>query len=114
MGILNEGVNKGRDLINANLTKGQAGTGTSTVTPEDTGLDEAASGTFKDLTNNVSDRFLTTTFNLTTAEGNGLSFTEFENQFNTGESLVRIRHTPLSKDNVTEITYVLTFEFSGE
>lgn len=107
-------MNKIRDLINTNLTIGQCGTGTSTATPEDSGLDEAVGATQKTLSNNVADRLLTTTFTLLTTDGNGLSFTEFENQFSTGESLSRIRHTPISKDNTKELTYILTFSIEGD
>ena len=110
MVILDEGMNKIRDLLNTNLTKGQCGTGTSTATEEDTGLDQAVGATLKTLSNNVADKLLTTSFTLNTADGNGLSLTEFENQFSTGESLARIRHTPISKDNTKELTYILTFE----
>ena len=67
----------------------------------------------KTLTNNIADRLLTTSYALSTTEGNGLSLTEFENQFESGESLVRIRHTPLTKDDQRELTYVLTFELIG-
>lgn len=114
MVMLNKGLKKVRDLIDINLTKGQAGTGTSTATPEDSGLDEAQSGTLKTLSNNVTDRLLTTSFTLATTDGNGLSLTEFENRFTSGESFVRIRHTPQSKDNQREFEYTLTFELIGE
>ena len=114
MVILTEGIIKVVDLINTNLTKGQCGTGTSVTTEEDTGLDEAQGGTQKTLSNNVADKLLTTSFTLNTTDGNGLSLTEFENQFNTGESLSRIRHTPISKDNTKELTYITTFEILGE
>ena len=100
--------------MNTNLNTGQAGTGTSTTTPEDSGLDEAVGATSQTLSNNVSDRLLTTSFEIPTTVGNGLSFTEFENQFSTGESLVRIRHTPIAKDNTRTLTYNLTFEFIAE
>ena len=109
MVILNEGMNKIRDLINTNLTIGQCGTGTSVTTSEDTGLDETQSATQKTLSNNLADKLITTSFTLNTADGNGLSLTEFENQFSTGESLARIRHTPITKDNTKELTYILTF-----
>src|SRR3990167_7292764 len=112
MVILNEGILKVINLINTNLTKGQCGTGTSTATEEDTGLYEEVGATLKTLINNVADKLLTTTFILTTADGNGLSLTEFENQFSTGESLARIRHTPIAKDNTKEFTYILTYEIS--
>ena len=113
MVILTEGIIKVVDLINTNLTKGQCWTGTSVTTEEDTGLDEAQGGTQKTLSNNVADKLLTTSFTLNTTDGNGLSLTEFENQFNTGESLSRIRHTPISKDNTKELTYITTFEILG-
>jgi len=114
MVILDEGLNKLRDLTNTNLTQGQAGIGTSTATPEDSGLDEAAGATLKTLSNNVSDRLLTATFILATTDGNGLLLTEFENRFSTGESLIRIRHTGIAKDNVKELTYIITYEFIAD
>ena len=114
MVILSEGLNKIRDLMNTALTIGQCGTGTSVVTAEDTGLDQAVSATQKTLSNNVADRLLTTSFTLNSVEGNGLSLTEFENQFNTGESLSRIRHTPITKDNTKELTYLITYELIGD
>lgn len=112
--ILDEGLNKVRDLINTNLTLGQCGTGISTATPEDTGLDEAVGATSTTLTNNVSDKLLTASFTLPTTNGNGLSFTEFENQFLTGETLARIRHTALSKDNTKELQYIVTYSLEGD
>lgn len=108
-----EGLNKVRDLLNTNLSKGQNGTGTSTVGEGDTGLDVAVGSTLKTLTNNVGDRVLTTTHQLLTTEANDLSLTEFENQFSTGESLIRIRHTPITKDNTKELTFTTTFEIAG-
>ena len=111
--ILNEGLNKIKELINTNLTKGQNGTGTSTVSEGDTGLDVAVGSTLKTLTTNLGDRVLTTTHILNTTEGNGLSLTEFENQFDTGESLIRIRHTPITKDNTKELTFITTLEIAG-
>lgn len=114
MVVLIEGLNKIRDLINTNLTVGQCGTGTSTATEEDTGLDEAVGATSKTLSNNTSDRLLTTTFTLNTADGNGLALTEFENQFTSGESIIRIRHTPFVKTNTKEMTFIVTYELIGE
>ena|SRR3990167_11431553 len=114
MVLLSSGMNKVRDLINTNLTKGQCGTGTSTATEEDSGLEQEVGATLKTLINNVADRLLTTSFTLSTTDGNGLSFTEFENQFSTGESLLRIRHTPISKDNTKELTYIVTYSLEGE
>ena len=114
MVILDEGVVKIIDLINDALTQGQCGTGTSTSTPEDTGLDQAAGATLKTLSNTASDNLLTTSFTLSSTDGNGLSLTEFENQFATGESLARIRHTPIGKDNTKELNYLLTFEIIGD
>ena len=111
--ILNEGIVKVVDLINDALTLGQCGIGTSVVTAEDSGLDEGVSATQKTLSNNASDNLLTTSFTLATTDGNGLSLTEFENQFSTGESLSRIRHTPISKDNTKELTYIITYSIES-
>lgn len=108
------GLNKARDLINASLTTGKCGTGTSTATAEDTGLDVEQAATSKTLVNNLSDRLITTTFSLSSAEGNGLQLTEFGNFFSTGEMLARIRHTPISKDNTKEFNFVCVFELKGE
>ena len=113
MGILNTGVEKLIDLLSDNLTQGECGTGTSTVTKGDTGLDEAQGATLKTLSNNTSGNLLTTSFTILSTEGNGLSFTEFGNLFSTGEFLARIRHTPIAKDNTKEFTFVLTFEISA-
>lgn len=109
-----EGLQKVRDLVNDALTKGQNGTGTSSVDDEDTGLETPVAATLKTLTNNTSDRIITTTHTLNTTEGNGLSFTEFENQFSTGESLTRIRHTAINKTNTKEISFVITYELSSD
>ena len=113
MPILNEGLNKIRDLLQTNLTKGQNGTGTSTTNENDTGLEVSAASTLKTLTTNISNKIISTTHQLTSAEANGLALTEFENQFSTGESLIRIRHTPISKDNTKELTFVITYEIEG-
>lgn len=113
MAILSKGLDKIRDLINTNLTKGQNGTGTSTVNVDDTGLEVSVGSTFKTLSNNISKNILTTTHTLTTTEANGLSLTEFENQFSTGESLIRIRHTQISKNNITNLTFLITYEIQG-
>ena len=114
MVLLIEGMNKIRDLLNTNLTKGQNGTGTSTVNENDTGLEVADASTLKTLSNNIGDRILTTTHTLVTTDANGDALTEFENQFSSGESLIRIRHTPISKDNSKEITFIMTYEILSE
>ena len=113
MVILDEGLNKMRDLLNTNLTKGQNGTGTGTADEEDTGLETAIGETFLTLTKSKSDKILTTTHSLSTTVGNGNNFTEFENQFSTGESMIRIRHTAISKTNTKQIEFIVTYELSG-
>jgi len=54
MTILDEGLNKVRDLLNTNVTKGQNGTGTGTADPEDTGLEIAVGTTKLNLTKNIA------------------------------------------------------------
>ena len=80
MVILNEGLNKVRDLLNTNLTKGQNGIGVGTADPEDTGLETAVGST---------------------------------KQFSSGESLVRIRHTSISKTNSKELRFIVTYQLTG-
>ena len=108
------GMNKIKELVSAALTQGECGTGTSTATAEDTGLDEAQGATIKTLSNNLADRLITTTFSLSSADGNGLTLTEFGNFFSTGEMLARIRHTPLAKDNTKELNFLITFEILSD
>lgn len=114
MTILNEGIEKIRNLINANLTKAQNGTGTTTVNPDDTGLETAVGATLKTTTNNTSKGLLTTTHTLTTTDANGITLTEFENQFSTGESLTRIRHVPIVKDENKELIFITTYEILSD
>lgn len=113
MTILIEGLNKIRDLLNTNITKGQNGTGTGSSNEEDTGLESPDSTTLKTLTNSISDRMLVTTHTLLTTEANGLSLTEFENQFSSGESMIRIRHTPITKDSTKELRFITTYEIDS-
>jgi len=114
MVVLDKGINKVRDLLNTNLTKGQNGIGTGTADAEDTGLETAVGTTFLNLATNISNKTLTTTHTLSTTVGNGNNFTEFENQFSSGESLIRIRHTSISKTDTKEVRFIVTYELSGE
>ena len=113
MVLLDEGLNKIRDLLNTNVTKGQNGTGTGTADEEDTGLETEVGTTLLNLTKNTSSKILTTTQTISTTVGNGNNFTEFENQFSTGESLIRIRHTAISKTNTKELRFIVTYELEG-
>lgn len=113
MVVLDEGLNKIRDLLSTNLTKGQNGTGTGTADNEDTGLETEVGETFLTLTKSKSDKIVTTTHSLSTAVGNGNNFTEFENQFSSGESLIRIRHTAISKTDTKQIEFIITYEIEG-
>ena len=114
MVVLNSGLNKIRDLLETNLTKGQNGTGTGTANENDTGLEVALGSTLKTLTTNKADKIFKTIQTLETTDANGLNLSEFENQFSTGESLIRFRHTALSKDNTKEFRFITVYEFSGE
>lgn len=114
MVVTNGGLQKIRDLLNTNLTLGQNGTGTTTTTENDTGLDVAVGATLKSLVKNVSGNLLTATYTLTTVDANGLALTEFENQFSSGESLIRIRHTPITKDNTKELNFIVTYSIEGD
>jgi len=43
-----------------------------------------------------------------------ITLQNLKNQFSTGESLIRVRHTAISKTNTKELVFIVTYELSGE
>ena len=80
MTILLEGLNRIRDMINADIDKGQLGTGTNASTEEDTGLQTEDSTSLKTTTNSVASKQINFTYTLATTEGTTGTYTEFELQ----------------------------------
>jgi len=110
--ILNEGLNQVKDLVNADLSKGQAGTGTTLPTPADTALETADTDTLATLTSTtVNDLQITTQYDIDSLTGNGNTLTEQEIQFTDGESFTRNVHAGISKSNSIEVQYLNTIYF---
>lgn len=81
MTITIEGLNKIRDLINADIDKGQLGTGTTASSPNDTSLETADATTLLALTSQtVADRMIKFIYTLPNTGGTSTTYTEFELQ----------------------------------
>jgi len=79
--LLNSGLNKIRDLINADIDKGQLGTGTTGSSADDTGLETADATTLLALdSQTVSDKMIKFTYILPNTGGSTTTYTEFELQ----------------------------------
>ena len=110
MTVLNEGLNKIRDLLESNLTKGQSGTGTTLPTASDSGLETPVAATLLTLTSiTKNDKQLTTTHDINANVGNGNNISEHEIQFSDGVSLHRVVHASFSKTSANEMQYLDTF-----
>lgn len=105
--MLTEGINRTRDLINTDIFKCQAGTGTSAATTNDTGLETADSNTLLTPTIVVADKSIQITHTIASTIGNGTTYSEQETQLNSGAtSLNRIVHNGLLKGAKDEFVYI--------
>lgn len=112
--IITEGLNQVRDLVNADITKGQAGEGTTLPTAADTGLEDADSNTLLTLTSkSTANKAITTTYTIDANTGNGDALTEYEIRFTDGESFNRVVHAAISKTADDEVVYITTFYFEA-
>lgn len=110
--ILNEGLNAVRDLVDAGIEKGQAGTGTTAATPTDTGLETAVVATLLDVTSTTkTDKMITVNYDIDANTGNSSNLSEMEIRFTSGDSFNRVVHTPISKDDTIEVSYITSFLF---
>ena len=83
--MLNEGLNQIRDLIVADIDKGQLGTGTTAPTATDTALETADATTLLALDSvTTSDRMIKFTYTLPNTGGSSVTYTEFELQESSG------------------------------
>ena len=81
MTMLNEGLNKIRDLINADIDKGQLGTGTTASTPTDTALETPDASTLLTLSSQtVADKMIKFIYTLPNTGGTTTTYSEFELQ----------------------------------
>ncbi len=110
MVFLDNGFTQVRDLIEADMDTGKAGTGTTLPTAADTGLEAGVADTDIALTNKkISTDSITVTHILTSALGNGNTITEWEVRNGDDNSYNRIVKAGFVKTTAREATMVHTF-----
>src|SRR3990167_6662896 len=99
MTLLIEGINRIRDLISADIDKGQLGTGTSVSTEEDTGLQTADATTNLTITKTSASKQVNFVYTLPSTGGTTTTYREFE---------LRKDATPVNYDRIgfTGISFI--------
>lgn len=109
MVLLKDGLGRIRDLVNDDIFKCQAGTGTTAPTEEDTGLETADSNTLLTPTLTTADQAIQVTHSISSAIGATNAYSEQEIQLNSGtDHLNRIVHTAITKGAKDEFNYITT------
>lgn len=80
MTLLNEGLNRTRDLIHDDIDKGQLGTGGTASTPDDTSLETEDATTLLAITKTKSDKTIKFDYTLVSTGGTTTTYKEFELQ----------------------------------
>ena len=109
MVVLDEGLNKIRDLLNTNITQGDWGTGTATELPTDTGLRTEVVGIEQSTTNAVTDKTLQVTAVLPSTAGTGNVIAEHVVRFSSGNELSRTTFSGITHTASNEIHCISTF-----
>ena len=109
--ILDEGLTELASRFQADVTNGQAGTGTTIPTADDTGLETAVTATLLSLTSSSSANSSQHIHTISSTTGNGSTFTEWEIQFDDGNSWNRIVGAGISKTSSFEIVSIFTNNF---
>lgn len=78
MVIIDNGLGRVRDLVNADIDSGQLGTGTTAAYTTDTDLETADALTIQLTDVSVADKQLTFTYSLPTTAGTTATYTEFK------------------------------------
>lgn len=114
MVLLTEGLNRIRDLVNDDIFKCQAGTGTTAPTAADTGLEAADSNTLLAPTTTTSSEAIQVTHSISTAIGSGTTYAEQETQLNSGSTnFNRIVHTAVTKGSLDQFEYITNIFFKS-
>lgn len=105
MVVENVGVNRIRDLVYADLFKGQMGDDDTTPSESQTGLISPVSATLLSFdSTSTGDKQITTNYLLNAGTGNGSTYKEYEIQINSGStSLMRINFTDIEKTAAIEV-----------
>jgi len=114
MVLLSDGLNRVRDLVNNDIFKCQAGTGTTSPTPADTGLETADSNTLLAPSKTTASESIQVTHTINSTIGSGTSYSEQEIQLNSGtDHLNRIVHTAITKGSEDEFNYITNIFFKS-
>lgn len=110
MVILNEGLNKTRDLLNTGIVTGDWGTGTAAAFPTDTGLGTAAATAVSvSTTNSTYDKALTVTAVMSSTSGGTAVYAEHVTRFTDGTEMNRVAFSPITKSSQKSIHNISTF-----
>lgn len=109
MVVLNEGLNKIRDLLNSNIDEGDWGAGTATELPTDTGLQAEISSIEVATSNLTADKTIQITAVLPSTAGTGNVIAEHVVRFSDGTELSRTTFTGITKTESKEIHNISTF-----
>ncbi len=114
MVLLTDGLDRVRDLVDADIFKCQAGTGTTAPTAADTGLETEDSNTLLAPTTTISNQSIQITHSITSTIGDGNAYAEQETQLNNGtDHLNRIVHTAITKGSKDEFNYITNIFFKS-
>jgi len=112
--ILDDGLNRIRDLVESDIGNCQAGTGTTAPTSADTSLETADSNTLDAPTNTKGDKSIQVNFQIPSTVGATNAYSEQEIQLNSGtDHLNRIVHTAITKGSLDEFNYITTIFFKS-
>ena len=114
MTLQNEFLNRVRDLVNADIYKGQAGTGNTLPTANDTELETPVASTLLDVSVASSDKALSITHTIPATTANGNILSEWEIQVNSGnQQLNRVVTAGINKTASAEVTKLTIIYFEG-
>ena len=107
--ILNQGINRVRDLLASDIGSGQSGSSGTAPTITDVALGSAI-GSKTDAQIETSDKLITVTHTILSTEGNGSTHRE-HGVYVSGDTLLleRVVHNDVAKTSNEEITYVKSF-----
>lgn len=108
--ILNEELNRIRDLFNDDVNQMWLGTGTVLESATDTGLIHPVGTTLSTVSKSVSDKLVTYNYSLSSVIANGTTFAEAGLLGNgTAIDVNRVTYFPLTKANTEEYDFSTTF-----
>jgi hypothetical protein len=113
MTLLNEGLNKIRDLVDAGIAAGDWGTGTAVSLPTDTGLQTEYVGIDVVPTTTTGDKALSIISVMPSTSGGTATFTEHVARFSDGTELNRVVFSGVTKSASKEIHNITTLVFTN-